>query len=319
MSPRTRVASSVQSAHRGLRRLRLPIRGILLCLAVTVGCGGAGGGDTTGTAGSQQGGSGGATGAAGTGGAAAASGTMGSAGTTGAGGATSRGGTTGTAGVIGAAGTTGAAGMGQAGSIGAAGSAGSTGGGGRGGASGGRGGSAGATGRGGSGTAGDGSGGSGTAGSSGGAGGGAMMSAGCGKMPTLKNSPSATTFTYNMITSGGTSRQYILRWPDNYDRNHPYRLIIGLHGATGSGRDVARAPAYFGLFDLSQGSTIFIAPDAVGGLWSAASGYHLRRRHPQAGRGRSLHRPHPGRARRVQSGRGDGLDARLRAARHVPR
>jgi poly(3-hydroxybutyrate) depolymerase len=98
-----------------------------------------------------------------------------------------------------------------------------------------------------------------------------MMSTGCGKTPALKNSPSATTFTYNAITSGGTSRQYILRWPDNYDKNHPYRLIIGLHGATGSGRDVARAPAYFGLFDLSQGSTIFVAPDAAGGLWSAAS------------------------------------------------
>jgi len=86
----------------------------------------------------------------------------------------------------------------------------------------------------------------------------------------LKNSPSATTFTYNTITSGGVSRQYILRWPDNYDKSHPYRLIIGLHGATGSGRDVARTPAYFGLFDLAQGSTIFVAPDAVGGLWSAA-------------------------------------------------
>jgi poly(3-hydroxybutyrate) depolymerase len=98
-----------------------------------------------------------------------------------------------------------------------------------------------------------------------------MMSGGCGKTPTLKNSPSATTFTYNTITSGGTSRQYILRWPDNYDKSHPYRLIIGLHGATGSGRDVARTPAYFGLFDLSQGSTIFIAPDATGGLWSAAA------------------------------------------------
>ena len=96
------------------------------------------------------------------------------------------------------------------------------------------------------------------------------MSPGCGKTPALKNSPSATAFTYNAITSGGVSRQYILRWPDSYDKSRPYRLIIGLHGATGSGRDVARAPAYFGLFDLSQGSTIFIAPDAVDGLWSAA-------------------------------------------------
>ncbi len=163
----------------------------------------------------------------------------------------------------------GSAGTGQAGTTGSGGSVGGGSGSGRGGEFGGRGGAAGSAGRGGSGTAGNGSGGSGIAGSSGG-GGGAMMSSGCGKAPTLKNSPSATTFTYNMITSGGMSRQYILRWPDNYDNSHPYRLIIGLHGATGSGRDVARTPAYFGLFDLSQGSTIFIAPDAVGGLWSAA-------------------------------------------------
>ena len=185
------------------------------------------------------------------------------------GGTTGAAGTTGSGGTTGAAGTMGSAGVGQAGTTGSGGSIG--GGGGRGGEFGGRGGATGSAGRGGSGTAGNGSGGAGTAGSSGGGGGGAMMSGGCGKTPTLKNSPSATTFTYNMITSGGTSRQYILRWPDNYDKSHPYRLIIGLHGATGSGRDVARTPAYFGLFDLSQGSTIFIAPDAAGGLWSAAS------------------------------------------------
>jgi hypothetical protein len=285
MSPRIGAASSVPSVGRALRRLRPCVGAVAVCLALGLGCSGAGEGSSTGTAGSHQGGSGGTTGAAGTSGAAGttgASGTLGSAGTTGAGGAVSTGGTTGAAGATGAAGTTGAAGaggpagatgsagVGQAGTTGSGGSSG--GGGGRGGASAGRGGTTGAAGRGGSGTAGNGGGGSGTAGSSGGAGGGAgtMMSGGCGRTPTLKNSPSATTFTYNTITSGGTSRQYILRWPDNYDKNHPYRLIIGLHGATGSGKDVARTPAYFGLFDLSQGSTIFIAPDAVGGLWSAA-------------------------------------------------
>ena len=178
-------------------------------------------------------------------------------------------GTSGAGGTTGAAGTSGSAARRQAGGNG--GNGGSIGGrGGTAGQAGGRGGSTAGAGRGGSGTAGTGSGGSGAGGSTGGAGGGATMSPGCGKTPALKNSPSATAFTYNAITSGGVSRQYILRWPDNYDKSRPYRLIIGLHGATGSGRDVARAPAYFGLFDLSQGSTIFIAPDAVDGLWSAA-------------------------------------------------
>lgn len=64
-------------------------------------------------------------------------------------------------------------------------------------------------------------------------------------------------------------RTYALRIPDNYDQNHPYRLILGFHGATGSSRDVA--PSYFGLWSLAQGSTIFIAPDAVGGIWNNTS------------------------------------------------
>ena len=90
-----------------------------------------------------------------------------------------------------------------------------------------------------------------------------VSSAGCTKTPTLKNNG------YNTITSGGNSRQYYLRWPPAYDNTHAYRLIIGLHGATGKGTDVA--PGFFGLYDLSKGSTIFIAPDASGGLWSAAT------------------------------------------------
>ena len=85
-----------------------------------------------------------------------------------------------------------------------------------------------------------------------------MASDGCGKTPTLKS---------GSITL--QNRTYALRIPDNYDKAHPYRLIFGLHGATGSSRDVD--PSYFGLWALSQGSTIFIAPNAVGGLWNSAN------------------------------------------------
>ena len=98
--------------------------------------------------------------------------------------------------------------------------------------------------------------------SGGGSAGGGMPSAGCTKTPTLKNNG------YNTITSGGKSRQYYLRYPTSYDKNHSYRLILGFHGAGGKGTDVA--PGFFGLFELSNGSTIFIAPDASGGTWSAA-------------------------------------------------
>lgn len=122
--------------------------------------------------------------------------------------------------------------------------------------------SGGAGGAGGAGTAGvGGAGGAGTAGAGGSGGGGdAMKSAGCGKTRTLQNGAGS-------VQSGGKSRKYALRVPDDYDNDHPYRLILSFHGATGNSGQVA--PSYFGLWSLSEGSTIFIAPDAVGGIWSA--------------------------------------------------
>jgi len=227
-----------------------------LCCVLGLACsGGEGGG--AGAAGSQ--GAAGAAGTAGTAGTSGLAGTTGSAGTSGSAGTTGAGATGGSAGATGAAGTTGEGGAG--GAAGGTGSAGTSGSGGTGttgtGGAGGRGGSTGGAGRGGGGGGGAGAGGS-------------TMSAGCGRTPSLKNSPSTTTFNYNTITSGGASRRYILRWPTNYDSSHPYRLILGFHGATGNGGQVAGNPAYFGLFDLSNSSTIFVAPDAVGGIWSAA-------------------------------------------------
>ena len=133
---------------------------------------------------------------------------------------------------------------------------------------GGQGGTAGSTGKGGAGGTAGTSGGAGTAGASGGTGG-AVGSKGCGKMPTLKNSTGTSNFTYNTIMSGGASRRYILRLPENYDNTEQHRLILGFHGANGDGGQVAGNPAYFGLYALAEGSAIFVAPDAVGGLWDA--------------------------------------------------
>ncbi|WP_437746731.1 hypothetical protein WMF39_18000 [Sorangium sp. So ce1504] len=120
---------------------------------------------------------------------------------------------------------------------------------------------AGAGGAGSGGTGGAGGAGAGEAGGGGGGGGGdAVKSAGCGKMRTLQNGAGT-------VQSGGKSRKYTLHVPDDYDNGHPYRLILSFHGATGNSGQVA--PSYFGLWSLSEGSTIFIAPDAVGGFWSA--------------------------------------------------
>lgn len=57
--------------------------------------------------------------------------------------------------------------------------------------------------------------------------------------------------------------------PADYDSSHPYRLILGFHGATGQASDISGN--YFGLLPLSEGSTIFVAANAVGGLWSAST------------------------------------------------
>ncbi|HVY38520.1 MAG TPA: hypothetical protein VHM31_11310, partial [Polyangia bacterium] len=109
----------------------------------------------------------------------------------------------------------------------------------------------------------------GTAGSHGGGGAtGAVRSAGCGKTPTLKNSPTSAA-NQNMLTISGTSRQFLIRWPSNYDNTNPYRLILDFHGA--GGKDTDLAPSYFGLFDLSGNTTIFIAPSANGGTWNATA------------------------------------------------
>lgn len=177
------------------------------------------------------------------------------------------GGSTGTGGAMNGSG-------GRAGTGGASGEAGRSGGTGGGGAGGGRGdggrggGAAGSSGTGTGGAAGTPGGIGGSAGgSAGGASGSVMKSTGCGKAPTLKSSATATA-NYNMITSGGMSRQYLLRLPANYDNSRAHRLILTLHGANGSARETA--PSYFGLFDLSAGSTIFVSLEAVSGLWSAA-------------------------------------------------
>ena len=104
--------------------------------------------------------------------------------------------------------------------------------------------------------------------SAGGSGSDAKPSTGCGKTPTLKNS-STSAANQNTLTISGTSRQFVMRWPTNYDNTHPYRLILDFHGA--GGKDTDLAPSYFGLFDLSNNSTIFIAPSANGGYWDATA------------------------------------------------
>ncbi len=88
--------------------------------------------------------------------------------------------------------------------------------------------------------------------------------AGCGKVAGL------TTGQYT-ITSGGTARTYRLDVPATYDRNHTYRLVVGLHWWHGTSSDVVNQ-GYYGLKPLAADSTIFVAPQGIDNAWPNSGG-----------------------------------------------
>ncbi|MEV5818615.1 RICIN domain-containing protein [Micromonospora haikouensis] len=99
----------------------------------------------------------------------------------------------------------------------------------------------------------------------------AAATAGCGKAPTLTSGQ-------RTIQSSGQNRSFILRIPDNYDRNHPYRLIFGFHWNGGTANDVdsggtdGAAWSYYGLRQQANNSTIFVAPQGNGNGWANPGG-----------------------------------------------
>ncbi|KAK6512451.1 hypothetical protein TWF481_001337 [Arthrobotrys musiformis] len=101
------------------------------------------------------------------------------------------------------------------------------------------------------------------------------LSPGCGKGATL------TSGTKSMTVNGKT-RQYILRVPNNYDQNKPYRLIFGLHWLSGTMTDVATGQtvqrdvwSYYGLQQLADESAIFVAPQGIDNGWGNSGGEDL--------------------------------------------
>jgi len=99
----------------------------------------------------------------------------------------------------------------------------------------------------------------------------AATTAGCGQAPTLTSGTKT-------IQSSGQTRTYILDIPTNYDRNHAYRLIFGLHWLNGTANDVATGGsdgavfAFYGQKQLSNNSTIFVAPQGINNGWSNTNG-----------------------------------------------
>ncbi|MDH2430784.1 lectin [Sphaerisporangium sp. TRM90804] len=99
--------------------------------------------------------------------------------------------------------------------------------------------------------------------------------AGCGKTPTLRSGSQS-------IQSGGKTRTFILRIPDNYNNTNPYRLIFGFHWRGGTANDVDSGGtsgypwSYYGLRSLSNNTAIFVAPQGIGNGWANSGGEDLR-------------------------------------------
>src|SRR5690349_17703690 len=102
----------------------------------------------------------------------------------------------------------------------------------------------------------------------------AAATAGCGKAPTLASGTRS-------IQSGGQNRSYILRIPDNYDRNRPYKLIFAFHWLNGTANDVATGGSagavwsYYGRQRLSNNTAILVAPQGIDNGWANSGGRDL--------------------------------------------
>lgn len=104
----------------------------------------------------------------------------------------------------------------------------------------------------------------------------AIRSAGCGTNKTIQNGRIN-------INVDGTNRSYILRVPDNYDNQNPYRLIMAYHWLNGNANQVAQGgmggsteDPFYGLWDLADNTTIFVAPEGIDAGWANSGGRDIR-------------------------------------------
>lgn len=102
------------------------------------------------------------------------------------------------------------------------------------------------------------------------------LSSGCGKAPTI------TTGT-KTISVGGTSRQFMIRVPDNYQNNKGYKVIYGLHWVGGRMDQVANGGdtgskgwKYYGMQILANETAIFVAPQGIDGGWPNSGGRDIK-------------------------------------------
>ncbi|HMA92985.1 MAG TPA: hypothetical protein VKP30_09880 [Polyangiaceae bacterium] len=97
-----------------------------------------------------------------------------------------------------------------------------------------------------------------------------VKSPGCGKAAPYAGQQTKT------LNVAGTNRSYIVRLPDKYDANHPYRLILSIHCLNGTASGVASGSSganyeFYGLWKLAAGSTIFVAPQGINNSWPSGN------------------------------------------------
>jgi poly(3-hydroxybutyrate) depolymerase len=87
---------------------------------------------------------------------------------------------------------------------------------------------------------------------------------------------------YVTIQSGGGSRDFAMRLPDNYDKDKPYWLSFTFHPNGGNAYGIDNGGgngyemAYYGLQKQSNNGAIFVAPLGLGGGWANSNGQDLK-------------------------------------------
>ncbi len=103
-----------------------------------------------------------------------------------------------------------------------------------------------------------------------------VPSAGCGSARALQNGR-------HTINVGGSNRAFILRVPENYNNNTPYRLVMAYHWLSGNATQVAEGgnggsteEPFYGLWPLANNSTIFVAPEGIDAGWANTGGRDIQ-------------------------------------------
>ena len=79
------------------------------------------------------------------------------------------------------------------------------------------------------------------------------------------------------LSVGGTSREYVLRLPDDYKADHPYKLIFAFHARGGTAAQVTGASNndYYGLFSRAGGKAVFVSPEGQDMGWRNTDGVDI--------------------------------------------